>query len=132
MLVIFLSVLTAVASETKCKCSKSTVCLTETQMADSAVHVEMETDRMGNHTNAQGVAVFEVKFDKAGRVSDAKWVEGGHPMAIPLIIGAVPKWRFRPYLLNGKAQRACGNLRLKFSIMNNVSHIEVERRTEAE
>jgi hypothetical protein len=28
----------------------------------------MQPDRMGNHTNVKGVAVFRIAFDKQGRV----------------------------------------------------------------
>ena len=44
-----------------CACDiENTECLTSAQMAQHAVHVEMEPDRMGNHSNYEGVAVFQI------------------------------------------------------------------------
>src|SRR5437879_11519518 len=37
-------------------------------------HVEMQPDRMGNHTNVNGVAVFRIAFNKQGRVDCAETV----------------------------------------------------------
>jgi N-acyl-L-homoserine lactone synthetase len=122
-LVIGILVATAAA---KCKCDKATVCVTDSQMTEYVQHVEMEPDRIGFHTNASGIAVFEVVFDTDGRVLDAKAVSG-HALAIPLLMASVPRWRFLPYLRNGVAQKACGTLRLKFSIVENVSDVQVER-----
>lgn len=51
---------------------ENTACLTSAQMAQHAAHVEMEPDRMGNHSNYEGVAVFQIGFDEKGRVTGRK------------------------------------------------------------
>lgn len=113
-----------------CDCGNSpikpTVCLTETQMSDRAKHIEMLPDRMGNHVNVNGVAVFEVTFGKDGHVVNSKAISG-HPIALPLLTGAMHKWRFEPIVRNETARQACGRLRIKFSIVQNLSKAEVAR-----
>jgi hypothetical protein len=48
-----------------CSCDlANTVCLTDLEVSEQAVHVEMEPDRMGNRSNYRGVAVFQIGFDE--------------------------------------------------------------------
>lgn len=103
-----------------------TVCLTETQMADDVKHIEMQSDRMGNHVNANGVAVLELTVGKNGRIVDAKAISG-HPLALPLLLSSVNKWRFKPLRQNETVRQACGRLSVKFSIVENLSKVEVVR-----
>ena len=94
------------------------VCLKEMQMSAQVKHIEMQPDRMGNHVNFRGVAVFELMVGKNGHVLEAK-VISGHPLAVPLLMGSVNKWRFRPLLRDGAAWRVCGRLSVKFSVVEN-------------
>jgi hypothetical protein len=75
-----------------CDCGNSPdkpiVCLTETQMSRQVKHIEMEPDRMGNHVNVSGVVVFELTVGKDGRILNARTISG-HPLAFPLLIGAM-------------------------------------------
>ena len=41
-------------------------------------------------------------IDKKGEVEEVQ-VEMGHPLLIPAAVDALRQWRFKPYLLNGKA-----------------------------
>jgi len=95
-------------------------------MADQVKHIEMASDRMGNHVNLEGIAVFRLTFSKDGRIVCAKAISG-HPLALPLLIGAMNKWQFRPYRQDEIARQACGQLRLKFSVVENLSAVEVVR-----
>ena len=103
-----------------------TVCLTETQMSDQVKHIEMQSDKMGDHVNVKGVALFEVMVGKDGRIVNARAISG-HPLALPLLIGAIDKWQFKPLVRNQIARQACGRLKLKFSIVQNLSAVEVVR-----
>ena len=85
-------------------------------------HVEMQSDRMGNHTNVKGVAVFRIAIDERGRVDCAETVSG-HPIAISLLDASMRQWRFRRVLRNGTPVRACGRLTLKFSIVKGQSSV---------
>jgi len=68
-----------------CACDiENTECLTSAQMAQHAVHVEMEPERMGNHSNYEGVAVFQIGFDEKG------WVTGAEAISWP------SPWYFSP------------------------------------
>lgn len=95
-------------------------------MSAQAKHIEMQPDRMGNHVNVSGVAVFELIVDKDGRVLNAKAISA-HPLAVPRLVGAVEKWRFKPLMRNGVAHQTCGRLSLKFSIVENQPEVEGAR-----
>lgn len=116
--------------EPPCHCAgkqaATTVCLTEMQMIAQVKHIEMQPDRMGNHVNVKGVAVFELVVGKNGRVLRAKAISG-HPVAIPLLLGSVDKWRFTPLIRDGAERQACGRLTVKFSIVENQPKVEVVR-----
>jgi len=108
-----------------CDCANAqAVCLTDVQMASHVRHIAMQPDLMGNHNNGGGIAVFEITFGEDGKVVNAKAISG-HPLAIHLLIGAAPKWRFRPFVQHGAAKQACGRLTVKFSIVENQTSVVV-------
>jgi len=108
-----------------CACEiENTVCLTSAQMAQHAVHVQMEPDGMGNHSNYEGVAVFQIGFDENGRVTGAEAISG-HPLGISHLMAAVSKWRFRPVVVKSSRKRACGKLFIKFTMKENVPSAKV-------
>ena len=112
-----------------CRCDQidygklGAVCLTDEQVLNYLRHVEMQPDRMGNHTNVKGVAVFRITFDKQGRVDCAETVSG-HPIAASLLNASMRRWRFKRFLRNGIPVRACGRLTLRFSIVEGRSTVE--------
>ncbi len=116
----------AVAKRTlSCPCrTTGMMCLTEGQVSKQVSRIEMEPDRMGNHTNLRGIAVFQVTFDENGRVVSARAISG-HPLAIEFLVTAAERWRFKPYLQNGVARKVCGRLRVKFSMIENKPSAEV-------
>jgi len=95
-------------------------------MSHQVTHVEMEPDRMGNHLNLNGVAVFELIVGEDGHVVNARAISG-HPLAIPLLIGAMDKWRFKPLVQNETARQVCGRLSVRFAVAQNSSKVEVVR-----
>jgi hypothetical protein len=113
-----------------CDCSSNTdrpiSCLTETQMIHQVKHIEMEPDRMGNHVNVSGIAVFNLIVGEDGRILNAQAISG-HPLALPLLIEAMDKWRFKPFVGNHAARRVCGRLSVKFSIVQNLPKVAVVR-----
>lgn len=119
----------APSPESCCRCEAAPthfVCLTDAQMRKQVEHVEMAPDRMGNHVNFKGVAVFEVRVSTDGRVACAKSVSG-HAIAVSLLMARADHWRFHPYRLNTTAVEACGRLRLRFSVSeHNQPTVEVE------
>lgn len=104
-----------------CPCAER---LKESQVSRQVEHIEMEPDVMGNHVNVSGIAVVEVVVDNDGRVQCAQALSG-HPLAISHLIQSSRKWKFKPYLKDGSAQRFCGRLRLKFSFVENKPSVEV-------
>jgi hypothetical protein len=129
-LLIFLAASGFLQDGVTCECGNSSdqgaACLTETQMSHQVKHIEMEPDRMGHHLNLNGVAVFELIVGRDGHVVNARAISG-HPLAISLLIGAMDKWRFKPLLPNETVRQVCGRLSVKFSIVQNLSKVEVVR-----
>jgi hypothetical protein len=92
-------------------------------MSRHAIHIEMEADRMGNHSNYRGIAVFQIGFDESGRVTGAEAISG-HPLGITYLMAGVPKWRFKPIVVNGVKKKGCGRLRVKFTMRENAPSAE--------
>ena len=61
---------------------------------------------MGNHVNANGMALFELTVGKDGRIANAKAISG-HPLALSLLTGAMDKWLFKPLVRNETARQGC-------------------------
>ena len=110
-----------------CACGVAdTVCLSDLQMFEHATHIEMDADRMGKHSNYQGVAVFQIGFDERGHVTGAE-ATSGHPLGVSYLIAAVSRWKFKPIMLDGVKKRGCGRLWIKFAMRENVPSAEVLR-----
>jgi hypothetical protein len=107
--------------ERNCPCTEH---LKESQMSSQAEHIEMKPDVLGDHVNVSGIAVMEVVVEKDGRVRCMQALSG-HPIAISHLIAARRNWRFKPYVKDGSAQRFCGRLRLRFSLVENQPSVEV-------
>ena len=121
---------TATAAQTLVACGceiVNTVCLTDVEMSGHAVHVEMEPDRMGNHSNYRGVAVFQIGFDEKGRVTGASAISG-HPLGISHLMEVISKWRFKPIIVKGVKKKGCGRLSVKFAMTDNEPSVEVLRQ----
>ena len=124
----FCATATAVPTLVACGCDiVNTVCLTDMQMSEHAVHVEMEPDQMGNHSNYRGIAVFQIGFDEKGHVTGASAISG-HPLGISHLMEAVSKWRFKPIIVKGTKKKGCGRLSVKFAMTDNVPSAEVARQ----
>lgn len=96
---VILAALTAFAQdEPPCKCQSSQaqdiVCLTQTEMGARAEQIEMQPDRMGNHVNVSGVAVFELIVGKIGKNLDRNsTVEARIASSIHLAHATSAEWR---------------------------------------
>ena len=62
-----------------------------------------------DHGHIKSRVILDILVDVEGNVECAKAVEG-HPIAIKSAIDAVPKWKFRPYVLAGKPEPVLGVL----------------------
>lgn len=122
-----LACLSAASAQNSVSCScrtVKTVCLSDIEMSRHAVHVEMQPDLMGNHSNYRGVAVFQIGFNERGRVTDARAISG-HPLGISNLIAAASKWRFKPVVVKGQKKKACGRISIKFQMNENVPWAKV-------
>lgn len=112
-------------SKEVCDCSTTkVVCLSETEMADHIEHIEIEPDRMGNHSNGSGIVIVDVLFGEDGKIISGRAISG-HPIGINLLVSTMSKWRFQPFVQNGKKKQACGRLSLRFKIVKNKTSVEV-------
>ncbi len=98
--------------------------LSESQMAAQVEHVEMAPFAHGVHLNEHGIALIETRVGSDGSVQCTSAI-AGHPLAMAQLIGPSPGWHFKPYVADGVAREFCGRLRLKFSIVDDRSSLEV-------
>jgi hypothetical protein len=106
----------------------NTVCLSDIEMSQHAIHVEMHPDLMGKHANYSGIAVFQIGFDEKGRVTDASAISG-HPLGISNLMEAASRWRFKPVVVKGIKKKGCGKLSIKFAMKENIPSAAVFRES---
>jgi TonB family protein len=63
----------------------------------------------------QGVVVLQAEISPAGDVAELKLISGD-PMLAPAATDAVKQWKYRPYLLNGKAVAVETQVTVSFSL----------------
>lgn len=63
---------------------------------------KVQPENPGDAARIQGIVLLSATIDKEGNVVNLRLISG-HPMLAPAAIEAVRQWKFRPYLLNGKA-----------------------------
>jgi protein TonB len=56
---------------------------------------------VAKQTGVQGQVVLQAEIDKNGDIQDLTLVSG-HPLLVPAAIEAVNKWKYKPYMLNGR------------------------------
>ena len=61
----------------------------------------------------QGTVVLQVLIDRDGAVQDAKFLQGSLAFARSAIDG-VKQWKFKPYMMNGRAVSVQTNLTIIF------------------
>ena len=57
---------------------------------------------LARQAHVQGAVVLEAEISRDGVVESLKAVSG-HPLLLPAAIEAVKQWRYKPYVLNGRA-----------------------------
>jgi TonB family protein len=63
----------------------------------------------------QGTVVLKALINKQGDIVRLDLVDG-HPLLAPAAIDAVKEWKYRPYLLNGKAVAAETEITVNFAL----------------
>jgi TonB family protein len=66
----------------------------------------------------QGDVVLKAIINETGDVTSAELVSG-HPMLFPAALEAVRQWKYRPYLLNGKAVGVETQVTVSFTLLGN-------------
>src|ERR1700721_2696923 len=63
--------------------------------------VQPNYPQLAKQARIQGAVVLQAEISKDGTIQNLQLISG-HPMLAPAAIGAVKKWRYKPYLLNGE------------------------------
>ena len=61
----------------------------------------------------QGTVILEAIITEQGQIEDLKLISG-HPLLAQAAMDAVSKWRYSPYLLNGKATQKQTRINVSF------------------
>lgn len=72
--------------------------------ADEARAMTISEVKPVNYADIRGTVVLAVTISKSGTVDEVRAVSGP-AVLVPVSIAAVKKWRYRPYLINGKPVR---------------------------
>ena len=70
---------------------------------------------LAREARVQGEVVLDVAISKEGTIEGLRTLTG-HPMLIPAAIDAVKRWRYKPYLLNGKPVPVQTQVTVNFSL----------------
>jgi TonB family protein len=82
-------------------------------LLEHKVDPEYPADAKEKHT--EGTVVLNVDIDDEGNVGRVELVSG-HPMLAPSAMDAVLEWRYRPFVLNGKAVPVETTIEVKFAL----------------
>ncbi len=63
----------------------------------------------------QGHVILKATIDKDGNISELKLISG-HPMLVNAAMEAVKKWKYKPYLVKGKAVPVKTTVDVNFSL----------------
>lgn len=71
----------------------------------------------GDRVRIQGSVVLRAIIDKQGNVANLQLISG-HPILAPSAIEAVKQWKYKPYLLDGKAVEVETTVTVNFTLAN--------------
>jgi TonB family protein len=107
--------LTASAARASAQCTKGTT--HEQILRSRAVNAIMPTFPPGAlKDKAQGVAVAQVELNEEGEVIAVKILQASHPAIERAMFDAIIRWRFKPFMISGKAGCIQGKLTFYFII----------------
>ena len=75
--------------------------------------VEPQYPDAARSQHIQGPVTLDVVVDEDGKVQNVKVVSGDSALA-PAAVDAVQRWRFKPYLVNGRASQFTTSLTVNF------------------
>lgn len=117
-----------------CKCESSgsssessdAVCLSAKETRGHVNHVEpLQPSGLGKGLNLAGTVIVEIRFEPDGKVACVR-ARSGHPIAISAAMVALPKWTFKPVVLNGAAKGGCGRTTIKYRLHDQGSSTEIQ------
>jgi hypothetical protein len=123
-----------IGSDSCCKCetpglvrqSSDLVCLSAKKMRKQIDHMEsLRPSGLGKGLYLSGSLVLEVRFEANGKVACSRALSG-HPIAISAAMEAIPKWTFKPLIVNGVAKGGCGRINIKYRLRDQGSSTELK------
>ena len=102
------------------------ICLHAKQMRSHVDHIEpLQPSGLGNGLNLAGTVVLEIQFGADGKVGCSR-ARSGHPIAISAAMNAIPKWTFKPLILDDVAKGGCGRITIKYRLRDQGSTTELQ------
>jgi TonB family protein len=80
--------------------------------------VPPEYPEVARRARIQGTVVMHAIISKAGDIASLELVSG-HPLLVPAAIEAVKQWKYRPYMLNGRAVAVDTQILVNFTLSGN-------------
>jgi len=77
--------------------------------------VQPDYPPLARQARIQGQIILKAQIDKKGDIVSLELVSG-HPMLAPAAIDAVKQWKYKPYLLNGKAVAVETQITVNFAL----------------
>jgi outer membrane biosynthesis protein TonB len=95
-------------------CSANTTKLSPRQLKSLLWKTEMiQPPPLANQLRLSGTVVLAIAVDARGIVTCLQRVTG-HPLIIGSVIDSVSRWKFRPYIVQGRPTSFCGRVALQF------------------
>jgi TonB family protein len=87
------------------------------EVARSLLISEVRPDypRVAVQAFVQGTVLLDVDISKEGMVENLK-ATSGHPLLVPAALDAVKQWRYKPFMLDGKAAAFSTQVEVHFSL----------------
>jgi protein TonB len=82
--------------------------------------VEPVYPSVAHRARIQGTVFLQALIGKDGNVEHLELISG-HPLLAPAAIDAVKQWKYKPFLLDGRAVEVQTEVRVNFSLQNDPS-----------
>lgn len=89
--------------------------------------VQPEYPPLAKAAGIQGIVRASFEVDETGSVTDLKLISG-HPMLAPAALEAIRKWKYKPFLINGKTSAVRTEAQLSIPEDITQSEIDSERK----
>jgi len=96
----------------------------EKAKANLVTFVQPDYPPLAKATRIAGIVHVGFEVDETGSVTDLRLISG-HPMLAPAALAAVRKWKYRPFLVDGKPSPVLTEAQV--SIPENITQFDIDR-----